>query len=56
MCAIVLVVKHYHFNPDNIATPIAASIGDIVTLTMLSVTANLIYNIEGKVITNTLTD
>jgi len=52
MCAIVLIVKHYHFNPDNIATPIAASIGDIVTLTMLSVAANALYNIQDAELRN----
>lgn len=39
MCAIVLFSRFYKINPDNIATPLAASLGDIVTLSVLAASA-----------------
>ena len=33
---IILSAKHFNVNPDNVATPIAASLGDVVTLGILS--------------------
>ena len=33
-------------NPDNVATPIAASLGDLVTLAILAQSANLIYHLD----------
>ena len=47
MCLIVIGSAHYKCNPDNIATPIAASLGDSVTLAILSVTGNLLFIIPG---------
>uniref|UniRef100_A0A1B0D8M4 SLC41A/MgtE integral membrane domain-containing protein n=1 Tax=Phlebotomus papatasi TaxID=29031 RepID=A0A1B0D8M4_PHLPP len=39
----------FRMNPDNLATPLAASIGDLVSLSLLSVIASLLYaNIETK--------
>lgn len=35
-------------NPDNMATPMAASIGDVVSLIVLSSWAQLLYGIHGK--------
>lgn len=35
-------------NPDNIATPISATLGDLVSLTLLSNIASLLYNPDGK--------
>ena len=32
-------------NPDNVATPIAASLGDLVTLAILAVTSSSIYDL-----------
>ena len=41
---IVIVVSHYlHINPDNVATPIAASLGDLITLLFLSKISQYIY-------------
>ena len=45
MCAIVLLSNRYNCNPDNIATPIAASLGDSVTLSILSIVSYLLFNI-----------
>ena len=35
------VSAKYHVNPDNVATPIAASLGDLVTLAILALTSHL---------------
>lgn len=32
----------YHVNPDNVATPIAASLGDLVTLAILAFTSHVV--------------
>ena len=46
---IVIVVSYVvRINPDNVATPIAASLGDLVTLGLLSVIANWLYEMGGK--------
>uniref|UniRef100_A0A1I8BDE7 Divalent cation transporter n=1 Tax=Meloidogyne hapla TaxID=6305 RepID=A0A1I8BDE7_MELHA len=37
MIAVIMAAKRWDVNPDNIATPIAASLGDLTTLTILSV-------------------
>lgn len=39
-------------NPDNVATPLAASIGDVVSLSLLSAIAQKLYEIYGKRIMN----
>ncbi|KAG0365318.1 hypothetical protein BGX24_004204 [Mortierella sp. AD032] len=36
MCGLVLICRHFHVNPDNIAVPLASSFGDLVTLVILS--------------------
>lgn len=48
MIGVILVSKECRINPDNVATPIAASLGDLVTLAILSGTSNLIYNKAGS--------
>jgi solute carrier family 41 len=47
MCAIVLVSRRLRVNPDNIATPLAASLGDLVTLGVLALSSQWIY-VAGK--------
>ena len=42
MVAVIAVSRRYHVNPDNVATPIAAALGDLVTLSLLAVVANLL--------------
>jgi solute carrier family 41 len=45
---IVIVLSHKcKINPDNIATPIAASLGDLTTLTILAGTGGFIFQIIG---------
>lgn len=48
MVAVILVSRHLHINPDNVATPIAASMGDLVTLALLSWIASLLYRAIGN--------
>ena len=48
MIIVILLSKRFHVNPDNIATPIAASLGDLVTLALLSGTSNALYAKFGK--------
>jgi solute carrier family 41 len=46
---VVLLSRKLHINPDNVATPIAASLGDVTTLGLLASTSSLLY---GIVLTN----
>ncbi|KAH0545729.1 solute carrier family 41 member 1-like [Cotesia glomerata] len=43
MVAVILLSKRMSINPDNVATPIAASLGDLTTLALLSWVASLLY-------------
>ncbi|XP_065641059.1 solute carrier family 41 member 1 isoform X2 [Hydra vulgaris] len=45
MVAVVIFSRRCGINPDNVATPIAASLGDLITLALLSVTSNSLYKI-----------
>ncbi|XP_040577052.1 solute carrier family 41 member 1 [Lepeophtheirus salmonis] len=44
MIAVILISTRFKLNPDNIATPIAASLGDLTTLALLSWIAQLLYD------------
>lgn len=50
MVFVILMSRHLKINPDNVATPIAASLGDLTTLALLSWFASLLYNEIGKFI------
>ena len=43
VCTVVYISHQIHVNPDNVATPIAASLGDITTLALMSSSANFLY-------------
>ncbi|KAG6445111.1 solute carrier family 41 member 1 [Manduca sexta] len=47
MIGVIVVSKKININPDNIATPIAASLGDLTTLALLSWIASLLYKSIG---------
>lgn len=47
MIGVIVVSKELHINPDNIATPIAASLGDLTTLALLSWIASFLYRTIG---------
>lgn len=50
MVFVILMSRHLKINPDNVATPIAASLGDLITLALLSWFASLLYNEIGKLV------
>lgn len=43
LVGVILVTHKYKINPDNMATPLAASIGDLIAITMLSISVALLY-------------
>ena len=43
MVAVIALSRRYSVNPDNVATPIAAALGDLVTLSLLAAVANLLH-------------
>lgn len=45
--AVIVLSRHCNINPDNVATPIAASLGDITSLTLLSWVSTLLYDSIG---------
>ncbi|RZF46107.1 hypothetical protein LSTR_LSTR012967 [Laodelphax striatellus] len=45
---VIIASRRYSVNPDNIATPIAGSLGDITSLMLLSAIATAIYNSGDK--------
>ncbi|XP_060537209.1 solute carrier family 41 member 1-like isoform X2 [Cylas formicarius] len=44
---VIVFSRHCHINPDNVATPIAASLGDITSLTLLSWASTILYDSIG---------
>lgn len=44
MVGVIMSSRYFHINPDNVATPIAASLGDLTTLACLCWLASLFYN------------
>ena len=49
MVIVVLLSTKLHINPDNVATPIAASLGDLTTLSLLAGVSSLLFNAIGNV-------
>ena len=48
MMAVIMGSQRFNINPDNVATPIAASMGDLVTLALLAWIASLLYRAIGE--------
>ena len=50
MVAVIVLASRFNCDPDNVATPIAASLGDVTTLGLLAWISNLLYNemMEGR--------
>ena len=44
----ILTSQRLRINPDNVATPVSASLGDLVTLRLLSMVAQGLYRSEGE--------
>ncbi|XP_035781756.1 solute carrier family 41 member 1-like isoform X6 [Anopheles albimanus] len=43
LVAVILLSNRYQMNPDNLATPLAASIGDVVSISLLSFIATQLF-------------
>ena len=41
---VILVSHHYRVNPDNVATPVAAALGDVMMLSILSLVARSYFD------------
>lgn len=53
LVAVILLSNRFKVNPDNMATPLAASIGDVVSIAMLSfITSILFANLGNEEIIN----
>lgn len=50
LVAVILLSHKFHMNPDNLATPLAASIGDVVSLSVLSFIASLLFENLGNLL------
>lgn len=48
MICIVVGARRFGVNPDNIATPIAASLGDLITLSILALISSFLYRHKGR--------
>lgn len=48
MIGVVILSRKHHINPDNVAIPIAASLGDITTLALLAGSGSLLFNGTGE--------
>ncbi|XP_035232712.1 solute carrier family 41 member 1-like isoform X1 [Stegodyphus dumicola] len=48
--AVVVVSHKCNINPDNVATPIAASLGDVTTLALLAAISGYLYQLPDKII------
>lgn len=46
MITVILLSRRYNINPDNVATPIAASLGDLITISVLSVFGTLFLRVH----------
>lgn len=44
-CGVVVLSTHINIDPDNVATPIAAGLGDITSLVLLSLVASFLHQI-----------
>ncbi|TGZ47869.1 Solute carrier family 41 member 2 [Temnothorax longispinosus] len=44
LIAVIMISYRFKMNPDNLATPLAASIGDVVSISILSFVASEFYN------------
>jgi hypothetical protein len=48
MIGVIVVTHHLHMNPDNLATPVAASIGDVVSISLLAQISSAFFYIHGE--------
>lgn len=48
MVGVIIGSKRLGINPDNVATPVAASFGDLITLALLACFSQWFYVLIGK--------
>jgi solute carrier family 41 len=48
MIGVVVASRRFHMNPDNMATPLAASIGDVVSINLLANIAAAFFTVHGE--------
>lgn len=48
MVGVIIGSKNMGINPDNVATPIAASLGDLITMSLLAGVSSLLYDHRGE--------
>lgn len=53
MIGVIIASRKVGINPDNVATPIAASLGDLITLSLLAGISTGLYKELGKTHTHT---
>lgn len=54
MIGVIIASRRVGINPDNVATPIAASLGDLITLSLLAGISTGLYKELGTIHTRTL--
>ncbi|KAK4053716.1 hypothetical protein OIV83_001372 [Microbotryomycetes sp. JL201] len=50
MCSLVVICRRFRVNPDNVATPIASALGDMVTLVILGVLSSIFVKFMGTLV------
>ncbi|KAM0792201.1 hypothetical protein ACM66B_004898 [Microbotryomycetes sp. NB124-2] len=50
MCSLVVICRRFRVNPDNVATPIASCLGDMVTLVVLGVLSSIFVKFMGTLV------
>lgn len=48
MIGVIIGSRKVGINPDNVATPIAASLGDLITLSLLAGVSSALYEYKGE--------
>lgn len=50
MCALIVITRQAGLNPDNIASPLAGSLGDLLTLSLLGLIGSFMVRFEGTIL------
>lgn len=50
MIGVIIGARKVGINPDNVATPIAASLGDLITLSLLAGISSTLFKYIGKLL------
>jgi len=56
MCSLVVLSRKWRINPDNIATPLAASLGDLLSLVLLGLVSAVLVRMMGADLSTFLHD